>query len=234
MMKPSLRELLGKVRDLMGRGGDRTEFTGLHGVDRKLAAIAGHERGFFVEAGANDGITQSNTFFLEKRRQWRGLLVEADPRLCAKCRRARPASATVQAGLVGPDYRGSTVELYEAGLMSFVAGSLTSAAQERQLSAARRFAQKVTGKTITVPARTLGQVLEAAGAPQEFDLLSLDVEGHEPTVLKGVDLDRWRPRLICVESRDQEALESALDSRYRLIAVLHQEEAYSDLLYERL
>ena len=38
------------------------------------------EGGFFVEAGALDGETRSNTLFFERVRKWEGLLVEADPK----------------------------------------------------------------------------------------------------------------------------------------------------------
>ena len=40
--------------------------------------------GFFVECGANNGVFQSNTLFLEVKRNWTGLLVEANPRLIRK------------------------------------------------------------------------------------------------------------------------------------------------------
>lgn len=40
--------------------------------------------GFFVEAGAYDEETFSNTLFLEKELNWTGLLVEADPKLYSK------------------------------------------------------------------------------------------------------------------------------------------------------
>ena len=32
--------------------------------------------GYFIELGAADGLTQSNTAFLEKSREWTGLLIE--------------------------------------------------------------------------------------------------------------------------------------------------------------
>ena len=35
--------------------------------------------GFFVEIGAYDGETGSNTLFLEKHKSWDGLLIEANP-----------------------------------------------------------------------------------------------------------------------------------------------------------
>lgn len=37
------------------------------------------ERGFYVECGALDGETRSNTLMLERLRKWNGLLIEADP-----------------------------------------------------------------------------------------------------------------------------------------------------------
>ena len=36
------------------------------------------EEGFFLESGALDGETRSNTLFFERFRGWRGLLIEAD------------------------------------------------------------------------------------------------------------------------------------------------------------
>ena len=52
---------------------------------------------------------------------------------------------------------------------------------------------------INVPTRTLDSILLEAGAPSDFDFLSIDVEGHEIEVLRGFDIGRWRPRLILLE-----------------------------------
>jgi Methyltransferase FkbM domain len=57
----------------------------------------------------------------------------------------------------------------------------------------------VPESVIDVPVRTLDSILEEAGAPEKFEFLSLDVEGHEIEVLRGFDLARWRPRLILLE-----------------------------------
>ena len=62
-------------------------------MDRQLDEILAKRGGFFVEAGANDGYRQSNTYLLERARGWTGILVEAIPDLARRCARERPRSA---------------------------------------------------------------------------------------------------------------------------------------------
>jgi hypothetical protein len=54
---------------------------GLNELDVKLANHIRFRRGFFVEVGGNDGISQSNTAYLERYLGWRGLLIEPIPEL---------------------------------------------------------------------------------------------------------------------------------------------------------
>jgi hypothetical protein len=48
-------------------------------------------------------------------------------------------------------------------------------------------------------ARTLDDILTEAGAGRRFEFLSVDVEGHELEVLQGLDLSKWRPRVVIAE-----------------------------------
>lgn len=54
----------------------------IHG---KLQKYLDFDDGFFIEAGAKNGYIQSNTYYLEKRRNWRGVLVEGIPQLYQEC-----------------------------------------------------------------------------------------------------------------------------------------------------
>src|SRR5262249_61000789 len=74
-----------------------------------------------------------------------------------------------------------------------VAGALSSLDRHRMAPGAQ--AERI----IDVPVSTLDDILLAAHAPDGFDLLSVDVEGHELEVLSGCDLARWRPRLVLLE-----------------------------------
>ena len=45
-------------------------------IEKKFLKYLDFQNGFFIEVGAHDGYTQSNTYFLEKHQLWRGLLIE--------------------------------------------------------------------------------------------------------------------------------------------------------------
>ncbi len=191
-------------RRLEKRGDFRLSRPALFGMDESLERHLGTGPGYFVEAGANDGFTQSNTYFLERARGWRGLLVEPIPDLAAQARRERPASTVVNCALLADAAPGATATMRYGGLMSIVAGSRgDEAAEEDYVSGA--FTLGVDDPyEVTVPARTLSAVLDDVRAPR-VDLMSLDAEGFEPEILKGLDLARHRPRFVLVEVLDMEA-----------------------------
>ena len=47
------------------------------------------QSGVFLEIGGYDGITGSNTYFLEKHLGWNGIIVECNPTLVEKCKNTR-------------------------------------------------------------------------------------------------------------------------------------------------
>lgn len=200
----------------------------LHAMDAKLDAILDKDHGYFIEAGANDGYNQSNTYWLERFRGWTGLLVEPMQELYELCVEERPAATVVRAALVPSDFEGSTVRMKFADLMSTVSGPHADEWRTAQGTAVGwRDAYEAD-----VPAETLSSILDRVGAP-EVDLLSLDVEGFEPSVLAGLDLDRHAPRWILVEVHDETAgrppIEAVIGSHYEL----HDRLSPLDLLYRR-
>ncbi|MEA2249447.1 MAG: hypothetical protein QOH46_3976, partial [Solirubrobacteraceae bacterium] len=126
----------------------------LRQLDLKLATHIKHTGGFFVEAGANDGISQSNTLFYARYRGWRGLLVEPIPELAARCRVLRPESTVEQAALVSPDHEAPTARMRFAHLMSVVEGARGSEAEDRRHVELGEQLQGISSYEVEVPART--------------------------------------------------------------------------------
>ncbi len=218
-------------RRLERRGDATLSRPALFGMDVKLAELLG-DGGYFVEAGANDGYTQSNTYYLERFHGWRGLLVEPAPQLHREAVAERPAADVVRAALVPPESAGSEITLRFAGLMSLVAGARGSDAADSEWVASAFTRGERDVRSFTAPGRTLTELLDSVGAP-EVDLLSLDLEGYEPQALQGLDLERRAPRWLLVEAHDEAAraaIEAVLGDRY---VVADERFSQWDVLYRR-
>ena len=75
----------------------------------------------------------------------------------------------------------------------------------------------------------MNDILKASSAPQNIDFLSLDVEGAELEVLKGIDYNKYHFKYILVECRDINRLETFLNKTgYRLIDKL----SHNDYLFK--
>lgn len=216
-------------RTLESLGSRRLSYPALHEMDRKLDAIIDRDGGVFIEAGANDGYTQSNTYHLERFREWTGLLVEPMPELAAQARRNRPAAEVFECALVPFGHDGDRVEMDFGGLFSTVRGGSADGEEWARLGVLLGWDDH---RVERVPARALSDLIEAAGI-EEIDLLSLDVEGYEPQALRGLDLARHAPRWILVEMHDLEdgraAIGEILGDRY----VEHSLLSPLDVLYRR-
>jgi FkbM family methyltransferase len=212
-------------------GDDRYSRPGLGDMERRLELHL-PAQGFFVEAGAHDGFSQSNTYFLERFRGWNGLLVEPVPELYRAAVKERPASRVVNCALVAPDQAGRPVRIHHAGLMSIVAGARGDVAADRAyLAAAGALPFAVDQYDVEVPGRTLSELLDELGSPA-VDLLSLDLEGYELEALGGIDLDRHAPGHILLEAHDEAALaglEAQLGDEYELTEWIPP----NDVLYAR-
>ncbi|HYA04618.1 MAG TPA: FkbM family methyltransferase [Xanthobacteraceae bacterium] len=155
-------------------------------VENELKAefFAAMPNGFFVEVGANEPQRGSQSWQFEQS-GWTGVLVEPQPDLAERLRRTRRAQV-VAAACSSPANAGSAMTLHLSGPHSSL---------KRELAVTGVVARD----TVDVPARTLDDILEQAGAPSPIDFVSIDVEGHEVDVLSGFDLARWRPRLVLIE-----------------------------------
>src|SRR5215469_15752453 len=100
-----MRELYGRVRRPLFEafGSDRYSYLALNDLDRKLKKYLDFENGSFIEAGGNDGLSQSNSYWFERFRGWRGLLIEPVPDQARQCRHNRPRAEVINTALVADD-----------------------------------------------------------------------------------------------------------------------------------
>ena len=94
-------------------------------LDKKLDILFNHKtNGFYIELGAFDGITQSNSYFFELNRNWSGLLIEPSKNSYELCCKNRPNSIVVNGCCVSNDYTKDTIlGDFNSTLMSSVNGN---------------------------------------------------------------------------------------------------------------
>lgn len=150
-----------------------------------------NHRGTAVDVGAHDGVETSNTFLLEQL-GWRVLCVEASPEAEKYLRHNRDF---VWMGACA-DYDGEG----EFWLNDKCPGALS--ALKPVLDRDDWKPEPGTNfKPYRVQVRTLDSLLAENGF-ETLNVVSIDVEGGEMDVLRGFDIDRWRPRALVVEQWD--------------------------------
>lgn len=152
--------------------------------------------GVFVEVGAFDGESCSNTSFLADL-GWHGLYIEPVPRFADMCARRHRGNPNVQVATCAIGETEGVIELNIGSILTTADPAMKQAYD--QFDWAQPFLED--GK-IQVRQFPLATVLKEARAPKRFDLLVVDVEGGEEGVFNSFSLNEWRPRMMIVELED--------------------------------
>ena len=191
----------------------------LYGIDLEIDKIINKSDGYFVELGANDGVTQSNTLRLERSKNWNGLLIEPYPENYMYCAHFRGnKNRVVSAACVDFEYNEKFVELEYSNLTTSQVLDTTSAERDQKRDYLQNHEDFVT---FGARAYTLSAILLKAEAPRLIDFMSLDVEGAELGVLRGIDFSIHNFRFILVETSNFQSVESLLNQhKYSFIKKL--------------
>lgn len=145
---------------------------------------------YFIEIGAHDGEKYSNTFLLEKL-GWSGICIEANPELYKRLKHTRKKSKCVKAACYSES--GKTLDFCKADLLGGLSDHIGS------------YKDVVKDKpTFKVQTKTLTEILNTQKAPKYIHFLSIDTEGSELEILKGIDFNRYSFGLISIEHNYEE------------------------------
>jgi FkbM family methyltransferase len=149
---------------------------------------SGGKENFFVEVGGYDPFLHSNSYWLESKHNWTGLCIEPDPVKAKKIQESRTASVINKAI---SDKEGS-MDFVVAGALSAVVDTLP----KEHFSRIKR--ENPGWEIITVSSAPFG-ILEAMIPNNKISYLSIDVEGHELNVIRGIDFSKIEISIITVE-----------------------------------
>lgn len=191
----------------------RGKYLAKDGLDKKMEKYLDYNNGFFVELGANDGMVQSNTYYYEKQKNWRGVLIEPAPNKFIECKTNRSKNnAIFCAACVSFEFKEEFVKIAYSDYMSAPLNLESDIADPigHAKAGEKYLLENETVFEFGAKAVPLQELLKKAAAPNKIDFLSLDVEGAELEVLKGIDHSTYRFKYMLIECRDFDKLNAYL------------------------
>lgn len=170
--------------------------------------FGGKRNGVFVEVGALDGISGSNTYFFEKERDWTGILIEPNPIEFKKLLESdRPLSIKENSVISSEETEVNFLSIggpcnVLSGILEFYNPKHLERV-DRELKMYESYPEGheyySTKELIKLNANKLQTIFDKNGI-KEVDLLSIDVEGAEMQVLESIDYDKTDVFCILIEN----------------------------------
>lgn len=159
------------------------------------------KNGFFLDIGAHDGMTGSNTYFFEKELGWQGICFEPLPHLFKQLRACRDCvciNACVGA-------TNGTVPFLHLDSVDEQLSGMCSTYDKRQLDIVMNDLAVYGGQCVLLqlPCVRLNDILDEKGITH-IDYLSLDTEGSELEILKTIDFSKVSIDMMSVENNFNE------------------------------
>ena len=154
------------------------------------------KNGFFVEFGATDGITLSNTYLFEQYCNWTGILAEPLPIWHNDLIKNRKCIIDKRCVFSESNLEKKFVNTYESPELSGLEDELKDySSLDIDFNAETRKKKEI----ITVKTVSLEDLLKEHQAPSKIDYLSIDTEGSEFTILKNFNFKLYEISIITIE-----------------------------------
>ena len=203
-------------------------------IDKSLIDIIGKEKGFYLEIGAFNGISESISLRFEKDLNWSGLLVEPNPLHFKYLKRNRPKNICLNYICLSEEYLDKKLYIKNLNLMSYIVDEkdklqftdypierINNMAKEAKLGNFKAYECKI-------------EILENIFKRHDIkaiDLAIIDVEGSEIELLKGINFKEININYFCIESYNIEKSKQFMNEKnYKFITKLHRE----DYVFKRI
>lgn len=159
------------------------------------------ESGYFVEFGVGNGTTMSNSFMLERRLGWTGIVSEPNPAFHKRIGEARVCGFTAKAVYAETGLR-LTFSCAERPMFSRLEAPGMDGTAAHDIEVEQSF---------DVETISLNDLLTEFEAPEVVDYVSIDTEGTELDIIQAFDFSRHRVRAFTIEHNYTDAREKILD-----------------------
>lgn len=145
--------------------------------------------GTYVDIGSWHPVKSSNTYYFYVR-NWKGICIDPNPELKQLYKKIRPKDNFVNAGIGVPNTSLNYYMLEESSMNTFSHDFIVKHKLESKII-----------KQISIPLFSLKEILdENLGKNDRLDFFDIDVEGLDLEVLKSNDWNKYRPKVIVIET----------------------------------
>ncbi len=181
--------------------------------------------GTFLEIGAHNGITYSNTYFFEKELGWRGICVEPMPERFAELQACRNC-VCIQGCVADREGLGVLLQVSSPFVNTEMLSGLLDKYDPRHLERVKVEIERFGGsyETIEVQCYLLNDLLEKNGITH-LNFLSIDTEGGEFDILSSIDFSNYKIDVITVEDNygDPRFIPFLKEKGYHYVTLLGQD-----------
>lgn len=177
-----------------------------------LSYFENKKDGIVLESGARDGILDSNSFYLIKNLNWKGILVEADPRqfslLETNYKNLKEKHILLNKALYSQ--KGLQFILHQADSFGWSNQAGHTTIDDSFKLRAENLSNVIYNNSVIVETTTITDILKENNI-NKIDYISIDCEGSDFEVIKGIDFSLIDVRLISFEpAQNSEKIEELL------------------------
>ena len=170
------------------------------------------KKGYFIDIGAYDGITFSNTLFFEKKLQWRGICVEPISTYANNIKKIRNCEVE-NIGISNISGEMTFLHVINSPMMSGIVEFMPK--KEYQ-----EFKQKAKTEEIPIPIITFEELKNKHNFKQ-VHYINIDTEGNELKILQSINFKKTFIHTISVEDNKNEKKVDRILKRKGFILVKH-------------
>ena len=152
--------------------------------------------GTFLEFGATDGFSLSNTYLLENSYEWKGVLAEPSPQWCESLNKNRPNCKIINDCIYSESGKSLDFFVSNTGVLStieeFKHSDLKSMPGNSKIRNSGGYSTKVSSIS-------LNDVFIKYFNSSPIDYMSVDTEGSELEILRNFDFKKFGPSILTVE-----------------------------------
>jgi len=182
------------------------------------------EKGFYIDIGAHDGVTISNSLFFEKYRNWNGICIEPNPKVYQKLIKNRKSTnLNVCIGDENKNVKFTQIEGYSEML-----SGITANYDLRHIKRIDKELEQKGGKRSEIEIQMIKLNDVQITKNKIIDFISIDTEGNEFNILKSIEFNKIEVNAIVVENnyKDLKIRNYLMNNGYKFIINLDSDDVY--------